>query len=800
MKFLFTLVISAFLLININGANMNIPIVPTPQILKINNQSFTLKKSIKIGISENVQDSSRYTAEIIGNTLKKYLGINSKIVRSSKVDIYLLKTTLKGNDNLKSDEAYTLEISGNGIVISGNTSKGIFYGAMSLIQLLEKATNNSLPGLKINDWPDLKMRGISDDISRGQVSTLDNFKRIIRFIARYKMNTYMPYMEDMFKFKKYPDIGKNRGALTKEEVKELVAYADKYFVQIIPIFQTLGHYENILTQDEFEKYAEFPGAASLNVSNDSTYIFLENMLKEVFAAFPSVYFHMGADESYDVGLGASKHLVDKYGIAKVHADHYKKVYEICKKYGKKVMMYGDILLKHPEILDQIPKDITIVDWHYRPDEDYESVKKIRGDGFNVIVSPSVWNFVNPFPNEENAILNIRQFTKSGIENGASGMINSNWGDFGAETFKELVLYGYAWSAQCAWNFKGSELNKFSNDYFYDFFGINDPRFAQIYEQLSQPSNMIYWNEVWRHPFSPLKIKAWEKSVLTTWGFDQLNNNISELEKIVKKNSDHFELLKFVVNLDYWVKEKLQTELAFRDTSGIRDSNEISKLKNMVNVNIASVKKLKKEYKPLWLKYYKPANLNMVMDKFDRMISYFSEIKDSLENGTIFYDPSIKSDWIYAKPKYGNLLTKAKFIKSFNLNSIPQKAYVQLMADTYARLFINGKYIDKVWARRSGSLLVDYKRVKMIDVKKYLKKGENQIAVIVENYNHNGAAGLNITSFIKNGDKIVNIDTHTDTWSATEIDSETKVNLTKKDYPWIVIAPNFNTLRPSWIER
>jgi hexosaminidase len=236
---------------------------------------------------------------------------------------------------------------------------------MSLIQLLEKTENNQLDFLEIVDWPDMKVRGISDDVSRGQVSTLENFKKIIRHIARYKMNTYMPYLEDMLIFKDHPLIGKDRGALTREEITEILIFAEKYYVEVIPIFQTLGHYENLLVLEEYVKYAEFPGAASLSVSNDSVYIFLEEMLKEVFEMFPSEYFHMGADESYDVGLGESKYLVDETDIATVHANHYKKVYDICKKYGKKVLMYGDIILQHPEILSQIPKDIIIVDWHYR---------------------------------------------------------------------------------------------------------------------------------------------------------------------------------------------------------------------------------------------------------------------------------------------------------------------------------------------------------------------------------------------------------------------------------------------------
>jgi hypothetical protein len=81
------------------------------------------------------------------------------------------------------------------------------------------------------------------------------------------MNTFMPYIEDVIELSGYPTIGVNRGALTKEEIKELHKFAAENFVDIIPIFQTLGHYENILTQPEFVKYAEFAGAASLDISN-----------------------------------------------------------------------------------------------------------------------------------------------------------------------------------------------------------------------------------------------------------------------------------------------------------------------------------------------------------------------------------------------------------------------------------------------------------------------------------------------------------------------------------------------------
>ncbi len=730
MKKTLLLTFLSFLLTNLIGQTMNLPIVPKPQQVNYRQGKLQLKEDLVISVNTDSAEAG-YSAEQIKNSL---LGIkvNSSIINGKKGFIILtVDKNLKKDEKNFNEEGYTLSVNSDGIKIEAPTLKGLFYGTMSLVQLLDKAKDKTIPFVEVVDWPDMKIRGISDDISRGQVSTLNNFKKIIDNISRYKMNTYMPYLEDMIQFDAYPTIGKNRGALTKEEIRELVTYAKKHFVEVIPIFQTLGHYENLLSQQEFLKYAEFPGAASLNISNDSTYIFLEALLKEVFELFPSKYFHMGADESFDVGLGKSKYLVDESDIATVHANHYKKIYNICKKYGKKVLMYGDIILRHPSILSQIPKDITIVDWHYRADYDYPSTRTFKDAGFNYFVSPASWNFLTTFPTNVNAIPNIKYIIKSGLENGSEGMINSNWGDYGAETFKRLILFDYAWSAECSWNFKGSDQSEFTKNYFSDFFGTNDERFAEVYETLSNPFNQMMWHEVWRHPLLDFRAPVWWEANMSrvgkiswmNWTLPNTLKKINELQKEATKNKDHFDILRFIIKLDDWYKLKLNTQLMLHDS--VQLANNAEEILSNIDENISELKKLEKEYSDIWLQYYKKDNLNMIQDKFERLISYFEETKAQVkENPVKLASPLISSSWIYvAKDDTGkkNLADKAEFKRVINLNQKPEHAYLQLMGDTYARLFINGEYVDEVFARRSLSLLVDYKRIKFLDVSKFLKK-------------------------------------------------------------------------------
>ena len=255
------------------------------------------------------------------------------IICSLRIKIILKENGLEFNEKM-AKEGYALIVKRHNVILMAKTTTGLFYAIQSLQFLLRnRGETNALPCVKIVDWPNFTMRGITDDISRGQVSIMDNFKKIIRFLVHYKMNVYMPYLEDLLQFKSYPSIGKNRGALSAAECIELQDYAKQYHVDIIPIFQALGHWENLLFQTEFIELADFPGSASLNTTNDKAYQFLERTLAEIVPLFRSVYFHIGADESFDVGKGASRQNACRHGIATIHARHYHRVINILKKYN-----------------------------------------------------------------------------------------------------------------------------------------------------------------------------------------------------------------------------------------------------------------------------------------------------------------------------------------------------------------------------------------------------------------------------------------------------------------------------------
>jgi len=825
--FLAAIFFSSNILANNEVTNM---IIPTPQIIKLTNNTFTLSDGISIGIKNK---EFNFIATQIRESIKNSFGIKSKIVnKKGDINLNIVKTLadIKVDKNLY-NQAYHISITKNKIEINAITEQGLFYGTMSLIQLLEQNSTQEIPTMEISDWPDMELRGISDDISRGQVSNMQNFRRIIDFIARYKMNVYMPYMEDMLQLKSYPSIGKNRGALSNKEVKEIVKYAAERYIDVIPIFQTLGHFENILTSKEFLDYAEFPGAASLAVTEEKTYVFIENMLKEVFVLFPSKYINIGADESYDVGYGKSEYLTNQIGKAKVHAEHYKKVFKICKENNKKVMMYGDVILNHTNILDLIPKDVTIVDWHYGANKRYPSTDIFKEAGFQFIVSPSVWNFRTVFPTYQIALPNIKTIVHDGLLNGSIGMINSNWGDYGAETFKEFVLFGYAWSAQCSWNYEASSLSQFNNAFFADFFGIDDSKLSSLYKTFSSVFNQPQWHELWRHPSLELPSAAWwaprinpeEISSWMNWTLPEAYKTLEDFEGLVTRNKEHFDLLRFIIHLDFYYAKKLETNYYIRallkhsELEGQLESSKLKKeeietelisikkrisevsVEELINQNITDLNVLKEEYKKLWMHYYKEDNLNMIMDKFDRLISYFEETKEDIKNG-VLSEPTIESKWIYAVKYENEAHDKAEFKREFYIKDDIKSANIQLMADTHARLYINDNYIGEIYSRRSLSLLTEYDRFLFLDAKKYFSKGQNVIKIEAESYKGSTGAGINFIAEISTTDGSFEVISD-EKWMSRS--SDTKLEWQKsitKDYKFPVIAPNFNRKRTSWIER
>lgn len=231
------------------------------------------------------------------------------------------------DNSLADDEAYTLNIDESGVNIKGKTAKGVFYGIMTLDQLLRgsgsKECVDALPQLTINDCPRTHVRELMVDPARIFIP-FDELKAFVPEMARYKLNALHLHLVDdqawRIEIKKYPQLTEQassrwgqddlqmpiKGYYTQEQMRELVSYAAKYHIDVVPEIEMPGH--EVAAISVFPELTchqrKVPVRTTCGVSNellcpgnDFTYEFLGNVFKELADIFPSKYIHLGGDEA-----------------------------------------------------------------------------------------------------------------------------------------------------------------------------------------------------------------------------------------------------------------------------------------------------------------------------------------------------------------------------------------------------------------------------------------------------------------------------------------------------------------------
>jgi hypothetical protein len=406
---------------------------------------------------------------------------------------YLESQGVKIGDDL-GDQGYVVRATDSGVLVAARTAQGVFYGVQTLRQLLrpEGATGKSLaiPALIIRDWPSMEWRGVSDDISRGPIPTLDYLKLQIRTLAEYKINLLGFNMENVFDFKSQALVAPEGAALTQAEIKELADYASKYYITLLPEQQAFGHLHQFLKYEIYSDLAETPHGHVLTPTNPKTYDFIRQVYGEVVPLFPGPFFHIGSDETFELGLGKTKDLAAQQGLGRVYLEHLQKVFEIMKPYHKQLMFWGDIAVKYPELLTILPKDMIAVPWDYDPKPSYENIiTPYTNAGLRVVVAPGVGDWRAIWPDLENAFVNIRNFVRDGQKHQALGMLNTTWNDDG-ESLVDMSWPGLVFGATASWQPGESSIDDFKSSYDWAFYRNDDATFAGVIDHLDRPHTLL----------------------------------------------------------------------------------------------------------------------------------------------------------------------------------------------------------------------------------------------------------------------------------------------------------------------
>ncbi len=301
-------------------------IIPIPVSLENHDGFFVFKPSIRVIAEKDAQTEASKLIDALAPAMGYRLKRSSKAQPKAKT----IKLVIDPRISQLGDEGYILDVSVENIYIRARKPAGLFYGIQTLLQLLPasifsksevKDIKWKVPCLKITDYPRFQWRGLLIDPARHFIPVND-VKKFLNGMAMHKFNRLQMHLTDnigwRIEIKKYPNLTKlasNRdrsggsgGFYTQEEIRELVRYAEKRHITIVPEIEMPFHAGAAINAYPYiginpariegmpldKRWAALGG---LRAPRPETVGFMQNVLAEVIELFGSRFIHIGGDEA-----------------------------------------------------------------------------------------------------------------------------------------------------------------------------------------------------------------------------------------------------------------------------------------------------------------------------------------------------------------------------------------------------------------------------------------------------------------------------------------------------------------------
>jgi hypothetical protein len=447
------------------------------------------------------------------------------------------KITLEVAKPKSGSESYELYINKDRVQIKGEGEAGLFRGIHTFAQLFS-VQGPRVQCCSIIDAPDFTARGFLHDVTRGKVPTLETLKLIVDKLAFFKINQLQLYVEHTFAFKHIPELWHDKDPLTAEEIRELDDYCRRNFIELVPCLATFGHLYELLRLKRFEHLNELDIKASLlphslwdrmahytiDAYSDEGFLLIKSMLEEYLPLFSSRSCNICCDETFDLGKGKNRMYADvSGGVGRLYIDFVKKLITVVHSHGKKAMIWSDIVLKYPALINEIPADTRFLNWAYGSEVQGEATKNLAEAGVLQYVCPGV-NGWSKFANAvDTACANIRAMVRYGHENDAEGVLVTDWGDCGHVNMLSNSFHGMAFGAALSWN-----AGSYADDHHFDVaistleWGDRSGLIASLQRELGSLCFYHFGN-----------IYAWVNGIQCLWDreWDVQSFNGNELEKL-----------------------------------------------------------------------------------------------------------------------------------------------------------------------------------------------------------------------------------------------------------------------------
>ena len=521
------------------------------------------------------------------------------VITGVKADKDILKMTRKGN---------TITITYGG----GKTR--FFRGLATVVGWLKTGKDNC----EKEEKPIFRTNGAMVDMSRNAVMNVQTVKFMMRKMALMGQNMFMLYTEDTYEVPERPYFGHLRGRYTKEQIRELDAYALDLGIELIPCIQVLGHLATALKWPVTTPYRDTVRA--LLVDAPETYALIEDMLKSISESFTTKRIHIGLDETHDLGTGQ---YLDKYGYTpreEIYFKHLAKIKVLLDKYGFRPMMWSDMFFRLagknlenyrdydprvelPENIREKTQGIQQVFWdYYNPDENFYRVnmEKHKQLGEDTVFAGGVWGWSSFCILYSYSLKMTVPALDAAKKAGIRHVIATVWHN-GSEASLLLSLAGLAWYAD--YEYRGCYDAESVKECFYNATGFAYDDFMAL-EELEKPeekslaaSRIFAYND-------PLigKMDAYLGKVDAKAYYGPLTEKLKKLSVDKGEFTEAFEVIEKLSSL---FELKADFGLRLRNAYLADDREQLAEIANSCDEIILRIRAHRQAHRKAWMKYNSP---------------------------------------------------------------------------------------------------------------------------------------------------------------------------------------------------
>ena len=539
------------------------------------------------------------------------------------------------------DKVSELILSGSEAKITYGGGKARFFRALSK---LVAWVNEGVAEKCEREVTLFKTNGAMVDMSRNAVMNTKTVKVMLRAMARMGLNTFMLYTEDTYEVEGYPHFGHLRGRYTKDELKELDAYALKLGIELIPCVQMLGHLATHLRWAASASYKD--ATTTMLVGADATYKLIDSMLKTISECFTSRRLHMGMDETHDLGTGA---YLKKYGFREsreIYFEHLEKIADMARSYGFEPMMWSDMFFHlagknltgyrdydprvefTDEILSLVPKGIRQVFWdYYNEDEEFYTVNIDKHQKFfdkDSMFAGGIWTWSGHCPLYSRSLCFTIPALEACRKKGVKEIFATIWHN-GSEGSLILSLAGLAWYAD--YDYRGK----------FDIGGVRECfkiATGESYSDLMKcelpehpDGGMISLTRAFLYN-DPLLGKV-DKHIE---GLDTRSYYLTVTDKLLSSHGDKgifTSAYEVIYRLSSLLENKADFGLRLKAAYDAKDEEQLKALYAECDVIIKKIGYLRAAHRTAWMQYNKPFGWEVHDTRYGGLVARFDTVKERI---------------------------------------------------------------------------------------------------------------------------------------------------------------------------